>query len=353
MHPVHDRVLEFIAAPETGDFDALALEIFAHQFEAIEPYRRVCERRGALPGAVASWADIPAVPAQVFKEVELACGPAERRFRSSGTTRGPSARSTHAVPDLRLCRAAARAGLKRFLFPDLPSMRLLSLIHPAAERPESSLAQMIARAFEDFAADGSAYAVEEGQLRLERAAEVVRASERDGAPLCLLSTTAALLRFLDFCRERGWSFRLPHASRLMDTGGAKGVPRPVSRNGLHHAVWSALAIPGYFFTNEYGMTELASQAYENVVADRVAGRFSRRALVSAPWLRTRVLDPSTLREARRGEPGLLCHCDLANAGTALVVLSEDLGTAGEDGFHVIGRAAGAELRGCSLVWEDQ
>lgn len=353
MHPVHDRVLAFIAAPEACDFDSLALDVFAHQFEAIEPYRRVCERRGVVPGSISSWTEIPAVPAQVFKEIELACGPVERRFRSSGTTRGPQARSTHAVPDLRLYRASARAGLKRFLFPDLPSMRLLSLIHPLEERSESSLAQMVAWAFEDFAADGSAYAVEAGELRLERAAEVVRASERDGAPLCILSTTAALLLFLDFCRERGWSFRLPHASRLMDTGGAKGVARPVSRNGLHHAVWGALAIPGYFFTNEYGMTELASQAYENVIADRVAGRFSRRALVSAPWLRTRILDPLTLFEARRGERGLLCHCDLANAGTALAVLTEDIGIAADDGYHLVGRASGADLRGCSMVWDDQ
>lgn len=351
MHRVHERVLEFIAAPEQDDFDALALEIFRHQFASIEPYRRVCERRGATPDAVASWQDIPPVPAQVFKEVELACGPVERRFRSSGTTRGASARSTLAVPDLRLYRASAVGGLKRFLFPDLPSMRLLSLIHPAAERPESSLSQMVAWAFEEFAAAGSAWAVEGGELRLEIAADCVRASESDGAPLCLLSTTAALLRFLDFCRERGWSFRLPHASRSMDTGGAKGLTRPLSRNGLHHAVWNTLAIPGYFFTNEYGMTELASQAYENVIADRVAGRFSHRALVSAPWLRSRVLDPLTLREARRGERGLLCHCDLANAGTALVVLTEDVGSADADGYRVLGRAAGADLRGCSLVWE--
>jgi len=351
VHPTHDRILSFIAAPAEGDFEALALEAFRHQFEAIEPYRRFCQRRGVAPERVASWREVPPVPVQVFKQLELACGPAERVFRSSGTTRGPQQRSVHLLADLRLYRAAALGGLARFLFPDVAAMRLLSLVHPPAERPESSLVQMVAWAFERYAADGSAWAVEQGELRCEQAADVIRASERDGAPLCLLATSAALIRFLDFCGEHGWSFRLPHGSRLMDTGGAKGGARPMSRNGLHHAVWSALAIPGYLFTNEYGMTELSSQAWENVVADRVAGRFRRRALATPPWMRTRVLDPATLDDAPPGRRGLLCHYDLANAGSAFAVLTEDVGTAVDDGFLLLGRASGAEVRGCSLVWE--
>jgi hypothetical protein len=137
----------------------------------------------------------------------------------------------------------------------------------------------------------------------------------------------------------------------MDTGGDKGAPRKLSRNGLHHAVWNALAIPGYLFVNEYGMSELSSQAYENVIADRVAGRFSRRALTTPPWLRTRVVDPVTLADVAEGERGLLCHYDLANAGTALAVLTEDVGErVGEREFHLAGRASAAEMRGCSLVW---
>ena len=46
---------------------------------------------------------------------------------------------------------------------------------------------------------------------------------------------------------------------------------------------------------------------------------------------------------------MLCHVDLANAGTALAVLTEDIGREVKDGFEVIGRAAGAEARGCSLA----
>jgi hypothetical protein len=257
------------------------------------------------------------------------------------------------MPDLRLYRAAARGGLARFLFVEAASrrfLRVLSLIHPLSERPDSSLAQMVEWAMADFGTEDSAYAIGGGQLDVDLAADTVRASERDGAPLCLLATTAALVRFLDSCAARGWSFRLPHGSRLMDTGGTKGLSRPRSRRGLLHAVWNALAIPGYFCVNEYGMSELSSQAYENVIADRLAGRFSHRALATPPWLRTRVVDPVTLAEVAPGARGWLCHCDLANAGTAVAVLTEDVGRTTPDGFEVLGRAPHAEIRGCSLVW---
>jgi len=100
------------------------------------------------------------------------------------------------------------------------------------------------------------------------------------------------------------------------------------------------------------MSELSSQYYDNVIRDRWRGHFSHRAKVGPHWMRTRFLDPGTLRDVPFGEPGLLCHVDLANAGTALVVLTEDVGRATEHGFEIIGRASGAEARGCSLAMAD-
>jgi hypothetical protein len=135
----------------------------------------------------------------------------------------------------------------------------------------------------------------------------------------------------------------------MDTGGAKGTARAMSRPGILHAIWNTFAIPGYFVTNEYGMTELSSQFYDNVIRDRYHGRGTHRALAGPHWLRTLVLDPGSLIEVAPGEPGVLCHIDLANAGTAMAVLTEDIGRVSEDGLHLIGRIQGAEARGCSLA----
>ena len=342
-------MLAFIRDPASATFETLALAVFAHQFESIPAYRRVCEHRGATPATVLDWRDIPPVPALAFKHLELRCGPPERTFASSGTTQGTERRSRHALPDLRLYHAAALAGLKEFLFPDLAAMRILSLIPSAQDLPESSLAQMVAWALAAFGAAGSATFARQERFDFAGLGDALRSSERDGHPVCIMTTTGALIRFFDHCRDAGWSFRLSHSSRLMDTGGSKGAPRVLSRNGLLQAAWNTFAIPGYFVVNEYGMSELSSQYYDNVIRDRQHGRVTHRAKAGPHWLRTRFLDPGTLRDVAPGERGLLCHVDLANAGTALAVLTEDVGREVRDGFEVIGRAAGAEARGCSLA----
>jgi hypothetical protein len=349
MHAIHDRVLDFIARPSPADFNGLALAVFEHQFESIDPYRRVCERRARTPASVKDWREIPPVPALAFKSFDLACGPAERVFLTTGTTRGAGERGRHCVPDLRLYRAASLDGLQRFVFPDKDRMRLLSLVAPVADRPESSLAQMIAWAVEVFGDDASGQFAAAGVLDLEAFAMALRECERSGEPACILTTTAALIRFFDRCRDQGWAFRLSHGSRLMDTGGGKGAPRHLSRRGILHAIWQTLAIPGYFCVNEYGMAELSSQFYDNVIRDREAGRFAHRAMLGPEWTRTRVLDPATMDELPTGKVGLLCHVDLANVGTAMCVLTEDIGRRVEGGFELIGRARDAEARGCSLA----
>lgn len=354
MHAVHDRVLAFIDDRERFSFDEVALAVFAHQFEAIEPYRHFCQQRGHSPDSVRRWQDIPAVPIEAFKHVDLCCDTPQRTFVSSGTTQGPTRRSRHCVSDLRLYQRAAQAGLHRFLFPDVSRMPILSLVHPVALLPESSLAQMVAWAIEAFGSADSVCAVDAGGLQLAPVVDALRVAESSGQPCCLLTTTGALIRLIDHARAQGLAFRLPHGSRLMDTGGDKGAPRHLSRNGLLHACWSTFAVPGYFCVNEYGMTELSSQYYDGVIADRVKGIHRHRTKDGPHWLRTLVLDPATRAPRACGEPGLLCHFDLANAGSAMAILTEDLGRIVDGGLELLGRATGAELRGCSLTlaeWE--
>jgi len=349
MHPVHDDVLAYIAQPEPGRFAALALAVFAHQFACIPAYRAVCERRGTTPDSVSDWTRIPPVPTLAFKHRDLCCAPPERVFVTSGTTAGRERRGRHPMPDLRLYHAAALAGLREFVVPDVDDIRIVSLVPPAQERPESSLAQMVAWALDAFGAPGSVTCASGDRFDFDACAAALRRSEGDGAPVCIMTTTGGLMRFFDRCAASGWAFRLPHGSRLMDTGGTKGAPRVLSRHGLLHACWSTFAIPGYFVVNEYGMTELSSQFYDNVVRDRYQGRGTHRAKAGPPWMRTRVLDPGTLATVPDGALGVLCHTDLANAGTAVSVLTEDLGRVTADGLEIVGRVSGAEARGCSLA----
>src|SRR4051812_3839905 len=71
-----DRVTRFLTSPESASFDELALVAFAWQFERVEAYRRLCERRGATPETVRDWRRVPPVPAAAFKTMTLAAAPA-------------------------------------------------------------------------------------------------------------------------------------------------------------------------------------------------------------------------------------------------------------------------------------
>jgi acyl-CoA synthetase (AMP-forming)/AMP-acid ligase II len=234
-------------------------------------------------------------------------------------------------------------------------MAMVSLVPSEAELPDSSLAFMIARAAETLAEGPVLEAMfPRTGLDFDALRAGFETAAARGEPLLLLGTAFAFVHLLDRCEREGIAFVLPEGSRIMDTGGFKGRSREVARGELLAAYRERLGIPETHVVSEYGMTELCSQFYEPVLADRISGNRAAdggRVFVGPPWVRTRVLDPETLAELRPGEPGLLCHFDLANAWTVSAVLTEDLGVAAGRGFRVLGRARGAELRGCSLAAE--
>ena len=69
-------------------------------------------------------------------------------------------------------------------------------------------------------------------------------------------------------------------------------------------------------------------------------------------MRTQVVDAETLEPLPFGQLGTLRHFDLANLDSVLAVQTDDLGVAVEQGFEILGRAAGAELRGCSIAMDE-
>ena len=105
-----------------------------------------------------------------------------------------------------------------------------------------------------------------------------------------------------------------------------------------------LGIPPARVVNEYGMTELSTQFYDQTLRE---GRQTDRK-VAPPWSRVLIVDPNTGKEAKERERGLIRVYDLANVWSAMCIQTEDLGVAYGDEFEVLGRAAGAEVRGCSL-----
>lgn len=363
-------------ALDDAAFERWALRLFAWQFAHNRAYRGYCEGRGVTPGTVSGWRDVPPVPTSAFKHVPLLSVEEgrvpEALFRTSGTTRGAERRGEHPVASLALYRASLLPPFRAHVLAGAADLSLISLVPSPEHAPHSSLSRMIGAVAEAMSAaapgldeaDGTPgpgalldappwFAEGDGSLRLGALLDAASAAASEARPVLITATAFALVHWLDALAQRGFVLRLPEGSRLMETGGFKGRAREVSRVELYRAVQDRLGIPARRVVNEYGMTEMLSQFYEPVLSDpSTPAAPQERVHVGPDWVRTRVLDPVTLAELPAGRPGLLCHFDLANAGSVCAVLTEDVGVAASGGFRLLGRAQGAEPRGCSLATED-
>ncbi len=109
-------------------------------------------------------------------------------------------------------------------------------------------------------------------------------ARRASEPLIVLATTLAAAEWTERLAARGHRLELPRGSRLMDTGGAKG------REGLERS--------------------------------------------------------DVLEEVPEGEAGVLCHHDLANAGSVSVVLTADRGRVRDGRVQLLGRSVAVGCKGC-------
>ncbi len=346
------QVLDFLSNPDGQDFNALALQVFAYQFEHNLPYQHFCSARSHTPDTVTRWQDIPAVPTVAFKELDLTCGPPEKIFRTSGTTRGQEKRGRHLVPDLQLYHASALAHFSACLLPDNRRLPMLALIPTPDMRPDSSLTQMTEWVMAACGVEENAYFIDTAGIHLDAFTDAVAQVQKEGTPVCILAITSALVAFFDHCEAAGQQFTLPGGSRIMDTGGNKGKGRMISRNGFLQSCWKYLKVAGYYCVNEYGMTEMASQFYDNVLYNRFRRSNEPRYKIGPAWTRTLVVDPETLQEVPRGQTGILRHFDLANVGSVMAIQTDDLGYTVGDGFEIVGRVPGAEARGCALALDE-
>ncbi|MFN7943201.1 MAG: hypothetical protein U0X73_16545 [Thermoanaerobaculia bacterium] len=342
-----ERIEAFVRARlhSVDDFERLALEAFAYQFERLAPYRELCSRAGRTPSTVETWAEIPAIPAAAFAEFELATAPPREVFRSSGTT--GTRRSVHHHPFPGLYRATVDAALP--LFCPLAAARppILALVAPRDVVADSSLGFMAAHVLERFGGVGSDYAFGARGVELGKARSWLGARQRESRPAMIFATAFALADLVDFLARMKLHFRLPAGSVIFETGGFKGRTKEIPRQELIARAGTWLGVPPSGILSEYGMTELTSQCYTRALAGDASGRFAPPA-----WVRVRALAPDTLAELPEGETGLLAIFDLANVGSALHLLTKDLGAIESREFRLAGRAADADLRGCSLAVEE-
>ena len=350
MQPLVDRVLAFLNQDGGTDaqFDDLAAALFELQYRCNQPYRRFCQRRGATPRRVTGWRQVPPVPISAFKDATLSCVPpadCERVFMTSGTSRGEVKGRNH-HPTIAVWDRSMRRHFEQRFMQGSAEMPMLLLFPGEDQLPNSSLARYLSLAARCHGTpDSRSYIGPQGldvpglRAALDRA--VARAQ-----PVALMGASFSVVHLLDALHEQGVRYALPEGSRILDTGGYKGQARELPLDAFYDGLAETLGVPRSRCINMYGMTELSSQFYD-------AGNQTVPSVKHAPhWVRTRVLDPLSGQELPRGERGVLAHCDLANFNSAIAILTEDVGVAAGDGFVLLGRAEGAEAKGCSLAVQE-
>lgn len=312
-----------------ADFEEMAEAVFWYQVEHNAVFRRFVGDDVSWNG----WRSAPALPIEAFKLAPVTAFSREqaaRVFESSGTS-GMS-RSRHYVRDLRLYDRSLLAHF-RGVFGEGRKLILGHLPGYSARGASSSLVYMVERLIDEMGEEGSGFFLNDVRT-LQRAASLAQSKSLN---LILVGAAFGLVDLL----ERA-PMGLPRNAVVIETGGMKTHRRTIARNDLHDRLASGFGLPRSSVFSEYGMTELLSQSYTRGGA----------LFFPPPWMAFMVVDPEDpARELPENEPGVLRVFDLANVYTVSSILTQDLAISRGQGFEVLGRVTGAELRGCNFLLE--
>jgi Acyl-protein synthetase, LuxE len=347
---LHERVRRFIEG-RGEPFDQLAVAIAAYQHAFVPAVRRLFDSAGLDPSTLTQAACIPAVPTDAFRYRRIAAHPASedaRVFRTSGTTGGAEKRGAHSMRDVATYELGAMSWGKHMLFPDRDHLHVVALLGDELAMPDSSLTFMVARFAEVLDHEASFHW--DGE-RLDMAAVIARLRALDG-PVLVAGTSFAFVHLLDAMEE---PLALAERSRVMQTGGFKGRSRSVDAGELRRLIAGRFELPEAAVVAEYGMTELSSQLYQGTLRHALLGDEappSASAYRAPPWLRVDAVDPIALTALPAGEVGLGRFVDLANVDSAVAIQTADrVRVVGDGWIELLGRAPGANPRGCSLALE--
>jgi hypothetical protein len=315
------------------------------------PLSKLFHREGDLPSAAKPkvradilqkfYPDYPLLPIEFLKffpsEVEaafLSPAPIVHHFLSSGTTMRDRSRSSFTAHGLELYHEFSLLSFRAMLAPffgEKSRPRGISFIPDTQEWPTSSLAQMVAWIGEEFPLS---YWQAGMQLPTE--------------PVWVFATGFHVVAFAD----EGGRFPLPKGSIVIETGGTKGKTRSVTRDESFALIEECFGVDRNHIVSEYGMCELASQAYDFV--DDPHGKtlsLAERWFRFPVWAQTKIVGAD---QSIQGEgDGSLIVDDRIRADIALPFRTEDRVELRRDGaFQLKGRVAFSPLKGCSMLAED-
>jgi phenylacetate-coenzyme A ligase PaaK-like adenylate-forming protein len=311
-----------------AEFEALALQIFQHQYHGNTVYREFCQHLGRSDRQVKKIRDIPYLPVSLFKSSRIISdGRREAvEFTSSGTTGVNPAR--HFVSDLSIYRNSFQKAFEYFYGP-IPDYCFLALLPSYLERKGSSLVFMVNELITRSGHPYSGFYLDD----YNTLAKNLKKLDDEGQRVILIGVSYALLELAS-----KYKFQLKN-SLVMETGGMKGRGPELIREELHLRLGNGFGLKRIH--SEYGMTEMLSQAYS-----KGSGSFK-----TPPWLKVIVRDPDDpFNLIRQGRTGGINIIDLANIHSCSFLSTQDLGRLNEDGsFEVIGRFDHSDVRGCNLM----
>lgn len=310
------------------EFEAIALDVFAQQFQSTSVYQRFCRHLGKDPLNVQKLKDIPFLPIEFFKSHRVIAQGIEPQivFTSSGTT--GQATSKHFVGDLELYE---QSFLKTFnlFYGDPREWVILALLPSYLEREGSSLIYMVEHLRKKSGHPTSGFYLHD----LEALKDTLLNCEKKDQKVLLIGVSFALL---DLVEKHEFKLR---NTVIMETGGMKGKRQEMIREELHKILTQGFGVD--YINSEYGMTELLSQAYS-----KGEGIFE-----CPPWMRMLIRDPEDpFNFQHQGRTGGINVIDLANINSCSFIATQDLGRdLGHGQIEILGRFDNSDIRGCNLL----
>lgn len=300
--------------------------------------------RGQYPAKGISSKKLNYLPIEFFRNenliLDIITKKPSQKFESSGTTSLNKSHSWFSQPGINLYYENSTQHfykkMELFFGSSAKKVHGISLVPPISEWPKSSLAQMISWI---SLHSPVIYADEDTILRSIRELS-------QGEPCWVFGTAFHFVHLFDQKRK----LPLPPNSIVIETGGTKGKSRSVERSLLYQMISETFQISEKQITSEYGMSELACQAYDS---SSIASSHS----VSDRWFQF----DDTVNLAVMPEPGvlkqtgigLLVISDPSRIDFPWPIRSEDRVELLENkAFRLLGRARRTPLKGCSSLVEN-
>lgn len=324
---LQDKILDM------NDFNLqeIILEVFDYQSLFNPVYAEFIRLLGKSRESVRALNEIPFLPIQLFKTLEIKTGEwsAEQTFESSGT--GQHGVSKHAIASLDFYHKITRHCFQMH-FGSILQYEFVGLLPNYLEKPNSSLVSMLQFFINEsndisensfFLYDFSA---------LNRHLNALKKAKRK---VILFGVSFALL---DFVAEYQIEFE---QLIIIETGGMKNRQRNIERSELLTALKKGFPLSK--IVSEYGMTEMLSQAY---ALDAIEYR-------GTPFLKFLISDPTDpMQFLETGRRGIINVMDLANIHSCSFLQTEDIGILNENGnLQVLGRFNPEDTRGCVQMYE--